>query len=70
MNRLKFGSKKLSKRPDMEGGNDLHLTVHVCHFPPGTSKWNKIEHRMFCHIPDRTMALATICYVVLKTSSK
>ena len=22
----------------------------VCHFPPGTSKWNKIEHRMFCHI--------------------
>lgn len=26
------------------------LTVHVCHLPPGTSKWNKIEHRMFCHI--------------------
>src|SRR5664279_5670470 len=23
---------------------------HVCHFPPGTSKWNKIEHRMFSHI--------------------
>jgi hypothetical protein len=22
----------------------------VCHFPPGTSKWNQIEHRMFCHI--------------------
>jgi hypothetical protein len=22
----------------------------VCHLPPGTSKWNKIEHRMFCHI--------------------
>ena len=22
----------------------------MCHFPPGTSKWNKIEHRMFCHI--------------------
>jgi len=28
----------------------LHLTIHVSHFPPGTSKWNKIEHRMFCHI--------------------
>jgi len=28
----------------------LGMTVHVCHFPPGTSKWNKIEHRMFCHI--------------------
>ena len=30
--------------------NDLKLTVQVCHFPPGTSKWNKIEHRMFSHI--------------------
>jgi hypothetical protein len=28
----------------------LGMPVHVCHFPPGTSKWNKIEHRMFCHI--------------------
>ena len=26
------------------------LSVTVCHFPPGTSKWNKIEHRMFSHI--------------------
>jgi len=26
------------------------LAVEVCHFPPGTSKWNKIEHRMFSHI--------------------
>ncbi len=26
------------------------LTLHVHHYPPGTSKWNKIEHRMFCHI--------------------
>ena len=24
--------------------------IHVSHFPPGTSKWNKIEHRLFCHI--------------------
>ena len=29
---------------------NLGMTVHVSHFPPGTSKWNKIEHRMFCHI--------------------
>jgi hypothetical protein len=28
------------------------LAVTVCHFPPGTSKWNKIEHRMFCHITE------------------
>jgi transposase len=26
------------------------MTIQVCHFPPGTSKWNKIEHRLFCHI--------------------
>jgi hypothetical protein len=26
------------------------LEIRVCHFPPGTSKWNKIEHRLFCHI--------------------
>jgi Rhodopirellula transposase DDE domain len=26
------------------------LTLNVSHFPPGTSKWNKIEHRLFCHV--------------------
>jgi hypothetical protein len=26
------------------------LRIEACHFPPGTSKWNKIEHRLFCHI--------------------
>ncbi|GHV17676.1 hypothetical protein AGMMS49938_18570 [Fibrobacterales bacterium] len=30
--------------------NDSGLSVSVCHFPPGTSKWNKIEHRLFSHI--------------------
>lgn len=29
---------------------ELAMPIQVCHFPPGTSKWNKIEHRMFCHI--------------------
>lgn len=29
---------------------ELGLEIHVCHFPPGTSKWNKIEHRMFSYI--------------------
>jgi len=27
------------------------LRISVCHFPPGTRKWNLIEHRLFCHIP-------------------
>jgi hypothetical protein len=30
--------------------DDLGLCIHVSHFPPGTSKWNKIEHRLFRHI--------------------
>lgn len=30
--------------------NRFGLEIEVCHFPPGTSKWNKIEHRLFCHI--------------------
>jgi len=30
--------------------NETGLRISVCHFPPGTSKWNKIEHSMFCHI--------------------
>jgi Rhodopirellula transposase DDE domain len=31
---------------------EQNLTIHVCHFPPGTSKWNKIEHRLFCHVTE------------------
>jgi Rhodopirellula transposase DDE domain len=30
--------------------NQLGLEIEICHFPPGTSKWNKIEHRLFCHV--------------------
>lgn len=30
--------------------DETGLQITVCHFPPGTSKWNKIEHRMFSHI--------------------
>jgi hypothetical protein len=30
--------------------NATGLEIEVCHFPPGTSKWNKIEHRLFCHV--------------------
>ena len=32
--------------------DETGLKVSVCHFPPGTSKWNKIEHRMFCRITE------------------
>ncbi len=30
--------------------DETRLRIRVSHFPPGTSKWNKIEHRLFCHI--------------------
>ena len=30
--------------------NDERLCIHVSHFPPGTSKWNKVEQQLFCHI--------------------
>ena len=30
--------------------NDLGLALRVCHIPPGTSKWNTIEHRLICFI--------------------
>jgi hypothetical protein len=46
--------------------DDFRLRVRVSHFPPGTSKWNKIEHRLFCHITTnwRGRALRTFETVV------
>ena len=32
--------------------DETALCIRVSHFPPGTSKWNKIEHRLFCHITE------------------
>jgi len=43
--RLRLWKLELQKLADQTG-----LTISVCHFPPGTSKWNKIEHRLFSFI--------------------
>jgi hypothetical protein len=43
---------KLWKWELQQLANELDLTVHICHFPPGTSKWNKIEHRLFAQITE------------------
>jgi hypothetical protein len=43
---------RLWKAALQELANAIGLRISVCHFPPGTSKWNKIEHRMFCHITE------------------
>ena len=43
--RVRLWKKELQQLSD-----ELNLTVSVCHYPPGTSKWNKIEHRLFSFI--------------------
>jgi len=43
---------RLWKTQLQELANEFGLVIQVAHFPPGTSKWNKIEHRMFCHITE------------------
>ena len=43
--RVRLWKVELQKLADETG-----LTLHIHHYPPGTSKWNKIEHRLFCHI--------------------
>lgn len=41
---------RLWKLKLQELADEIGKSIEVCHFPPGTSKWNKIEHRVFCHI--------------------
>jgi hypothetical protein len=43
--RVKLLKPELQKLAD-----EVNMEITVCHFPPGTSKWNKIEHRLFSHI--------------------
>jgi Rhodopirellula transposase DDE domain len=45
--RVRLFKVELQKLSDETG-----MTLLVCHYPPGTSKWNKIEHRLFCHITE------------------
>jgi hypothetical protein len=55
--------------------NELNKPIHVSHFPPGTSKWNKIEHRMFCFISQNwrgkpLIDRATVVNLIGRTSTK
>jgi len=43
----------------------LGMPIHVCHFPPGTSKWNKIEHRMLSHITQNWRGRPLISHEVI-----
>jgi hypothetical protein len=42
--------------------NESGLSVHVCHYPPGTSKWNSIEHQLFSFISINWRAKPLVCY--------
>ena len=44
--------------------DETGLTIQVCHYPPGTSKWNKIEHRMFCFITQNWRAMPLVSLYV------
>jgi len=63
----KFELQKLS--------NELGKSILVCHFPPGTSKWNKIEHRMFAFISKNwrgrpLISLQTVVELIGNTTTK
>ena len=45
--------------------DETNMTISVCHFPPGTSKWNKIEHRMFSHITENWRGRPLISHEVI-----
>jgi len=72
--RLRLWKLELQKFADETG-----LTIKVRHYPPGTSKWNKIEHRLFCHITqnwrarpltDRVAVVELIAATTTKTGLK
>lgn len=55
--------------------NETGLKISVCHFPPGTSKWNKIEHRMFSYISQNwrgrpLVSIETIINLIASTKTK
>ena len=64
--RLRLWKLALQQLADETG-----LIMHVCQYPPGTSKWNKIEHRVFCHITQnwRAAPLASLLVVIALSSN-
>ena len=56
---------KLWKYELQKFANETGLTIEVVHFPPGTSKWNKIEHRLFSYISKNWRGRPLISYQVI-----
>ena len=68
--RVRLWKLELQKLAD-----EIRLPIKVCHYPPGTSKWNKIEHRMFCHITQNwrghpLTSVATMIELIGATTTK
>jgi hypothetical protein len=70
---------RLWKRELQNFADETGLLIHVHHYPPGTSKWNKIEHRLFCPITqnwrgrpliDRLAVVELIAATTTKTGLK
>ena len=69
-NRVKLWKTELQKL-----ANEKNITISVSHFPPGTSKWNKIEHRMFSFITQNwrgkpLISRATVINLISNTKTK
>ena len=58
--RVRLWKLELQRLADETG-----LTIRVCHFPPGTSKWNKIEHRLFSFITQNWRGKPLVSYAVI-----
>jgi hypothetical protein len=65
----------LWKRELQAFANEFNLEIMVCHFPPGTSKWNKIEHRLFSFISKNWRSrplvdMATVVNLISNTTTE
>lgn len=56
---------RLWKKSLQEFADRAGIKIAMCHFPPGTSQWNKIEHRMFCHITQNWRGKPLITHEVI-----
>jgi hypothetical protein len=66
---------RLWKREIQKLSNEIATSIHICHFPPGTSKWNKIEHQMFSFISKNWRgkpldSIGTIVNLISNTTTK
>lgn len=56
---------RLWKKELQKLSNEINLVIEVCHFPPATSKWNKIEHRLFSQIAQNWRGKPLLSYEVI-----